>query len=274
MKRLRHEEWFGVYSELRGLVPVYGAAALGIADLFELMEPLHDKADLLLETVRKSTHTKGLKEADKERNSLFRGLYDVVKSSQKLSVEADRVAAERLFVLLSSYRKTALDGSYAEESFALFNLLQNLQGAYAADVTQLGLGKWVANLSAVEQKFTDYRAARDKEYAEKPTEHLKNIRPQVDALYKSMTDVIYAKLVAAGLGGDVEVSPDDLKTGPYEDSVPQEQRGNIPYNFVVAWNVVLKRYSNMLAARSGIKENENVPETDEEDDGSDLPVEG
>ncbi|MDR2119226.1 MAG: DUF6261 family protein [Tannerellaceae bacterium] len=273
MRRLRNEEWYGVYAELRGLAPVYGAAALGIADLLTLMEPLHDKADQLLEIVRKSTHTDELEEAYKARNAVFRGLSDMVKGLRKASTGADKSAADHLYVLLDNYRKTVLNGSYAEGSFALLNLLQDLQGKYAADVTLLGLGKWVTNLSAAEQKFVECRSARDKEYTEKPTEHLSNIRPQVDALYRSMVEAIYTKLVVAGLGGDVEISPDDLKTGPYEDSVPQEQRGNIAYNFVVAWNVVLKRYHNMLAARIGRKENDPETETDD-DDESDLPVEG
>jgi hypothetical protein len=44
----------------------------------------------------------------------------------------------------------------------------------------------------------------------------------------------------------------------------------VPYNFVIAWNVVLKRYRTMLAARAGRKEKDKNPEMD--DDGA--PVEG
>jgi hypothetical protein len=262
--RLRNEEWFGIYAELIKLIPAYGAQTLGIADLLALLEPLHDKTDELLEIVRKSTYTEEMKEAGKERSSLFRGLYGVVKNSRKLPADADKAAAERLFVLLSSYRKTALDNSYAGESSAMFNLLQDLQRPYAADVTRLGLGKWVDNLEVIERKFSDFRDARDREQAAKPTEHLKRIRPQVDALYKNMIEVLYAKLVVDGLGGDVDISPEDLKTGPYEENVPEEQKGNVVYNFVVAWNVVVRRYRNLLAERAGRKaKGENPAEPDE-----------
>jgi hypothetical protein len=270
MKRLRNEEWFNIYSELTGLIPAYGAQTLGIADLLALLIPLHDKTDQLLEIVHKSTYTKELKEADKERGTLFKGFYGVVKNSLRLPADADKAAAERLFVLLSSYRKTAVGGSYAEESSAMFNLLQDLRRSYAADIALLGVGKWVQNLEVIEQKFTDFRDARDKEQAAKPTEHLKRIRPQVDALYKNMMDVLYARLVVDGLGGDVDFSPEDLKTGPYEENVPEELKGNVAYNFVVAWNFVVRRYRTMLAERAGRKvKEENPPEPGE----GDQPVE-
>jgi hypothetical protein len=270
LNRLRNEEWFGLYAELREMVPLYGASALGIAALIELLEPLHDKADQLLEITRKSTYTDLLKEADAERNAYFRSLYEVVKNSRKLPLAADKAAAERLFVLLAGYRKTAIDSGYAEESSAMYNLLQDLQNTHSADVTLLGLGKWVNNLSVAQQKFKDARTARDREYADKPTEHLTKIRRQVDELYKSITDILYAKLMTDGLGGDVDISPDDLKTGPYEDNVPQEQRGNIPYNFVVAWNVVLRRYHAMLTARISRKEKDKNSDSNDDD----APVEG
>jgi hypothetical protein len=270
LNRLRNEEWFGLYAELRQLVSIYGADALGITTLMDLLEPLHDKTDYLLEITRKSTYTARLKEADKERNTYFRSLYGVVKNSRKLPLAADKTAAERLFILLAGYRKTAINSSYAEESSAMFNLLQDLQGAYSADITQLSLGKWVENLNIAEQKFRDTLAIRDKESADKPTEHLTKIRPKVDHLYKSISHILYAKLVGDGLGGNVDIHPNDLKTGIYEDSVPPEKRGNITYNFVVAWNVVLKRYRTTLAARINRKGKDKDPEMNDDD----MPIEG
>jgi hypothetical protein len=204
-----------------------------------------------------------LKETAQERHKLFRGLYSSAKNLRKLSLAQEQATAERLFVLLFNYRKTTLSNSYAEEAAAMFNLLQDLKGHYAADVTLLGLDKWVALLDANEQKFVDYRMERDKENALKPTEDLRKIRAQGDILYRSMTDVLYAKLVVDGLGGDVDISPDDLKTGIYEDGTPSEKKGNIVYNFVVAWNIVLKRYHNTLAARIGRRKKDKNPIPDE-----------
>jgi hypothetical protein len=254
LANLHNEEWYGLFAEFRGLVPVYGGAeGLGIAPLYTLLLPLHDKADQLLETMRKSAYTKELENAGKACDEIIRGLYETVKASRRLPDQADTEAAERLYILLTRYHKTALNSSYAEKASAIYNLLQDLGTPYAADISLLGFGKWVTNLSAAGQQFVDYRDARDKEKAEKPTEHLRKIRSQVTPLYKSITDILYATLLADGLGGDVDISPEDLKTGAYESSVPSELRGNVVYNFVVAWNIVLKRYQTTLAIRAGRK---------------------
>jgi hypothetical protein len=270
VKRLRNEEWFSFFTELRALVKKYGAAVLGIAALFELLETLLNRADRALIVLRKSVHTAEMKNADKERNDLFRGLYETVKVSRKLTATADREAAERLSVLLSGYRKTALDSSYAEETSAIYNLLQDLKGPYAADITQLGLGKWVTDLQAAEARFLACLDERSREYTGKPVEDLRKIRSEADALYRSITEVVYARLLADGLGGDVAVDPDDIDDGTYESSVPPEQRGNIPYKFVIAWNPTVRRYHNMLASRAGRRAAAQHPDSPDMDTDPDT----
>jgi hypothetical protein len=248
---LRNEEWNSLLTDFVELVPVYGAANLGIDDLFEQLSPLYEKADSLQEVLDKSAYTAEMVEADKERNALFRGLYNIAKVSRMVSDPAEKEAAERLFILLSNYRKAALNSSYAEESSAIDNLLQDLAGKYAADINLLGFGKIVQNIDAAEQKFQTFRKERIKEDIAKPQKRVKEIRKQADALYKNIKNVLYARLVADGLGGNVAVNPDELKTGTYDDETPDEWKGNITYNFVIAWNAILKRYQTMLAARAG-----------------------
>jgi hypothetical protein len=59
LSRLRNEEWFNLYT-----------------NLLELLEPLHGKADALLLVFRKSAHIKEMEKTDKERNAIYRGLYE------------------------------------------------------------------------------------------------------------------------------------------------------------------------------------------------------
>jgi hypothetical protein len=266
LTHLHAEEWYNLLTDLLNLIPAYGAQNLGITALLALLTPLYERADKLLVVLRKSVHTEEMKKADGERDTFFRGLYDVVKTSRRLPLEADREAAERLFVLLSGYRKSILNSSYSEESSALYNLLQDLQGKYAPDITRLGFGKWVDNLEATEQKFLLYRSRRTQEDIDKPVERLGEVRKEADALYHSLIDVLYARLLADGLGGEMAIDPESLKTGACEADTPQEQRGNIVYNFVIAWNRILKRYSNLLAQRAGRRAKEKETETDESDD--------
>ena len=251
LSNLQNEEWFSLLTDFEITVPVYGADNLGITDLMAQLTVKYHKADKLLEVLRKSPHTEEIEEADRDRDKFFRDLSDVVKASRNLPPEANGKAAERLHILLSGYRKSVLSGSYAKESSALYNLLEDLRVTYAADVTLLGLGKWVDNLRTAEEKFLAYRAERTKEELAKPVEHLNVVRKDTDEIYRSIIDVVYARLVAAGLGGDVVIDPNDLKDGIYEADVPDERRGNIAYNFAIAWNRILRKYENLLATRAG-----------------------
>jgi hypothetical protein len=269
LKRLHNEEWFNLFTDLFTLVPAYGAQTLGIKELLDLLEPLYDKSDLLLQQMRKSSYTEKMIDAQKTRNALFRAMFGVIKATRTLPEELKRDAAKRLYILFSGYRKSAINRSYTEEMSTFFNLLQDLEGKYAADVILLQLGTLVNDLKAAEQRFVDIRAQRTKEDIEKPVDKIINVRKEADVLYNGIADLLHVKLLADGLGGDVTVDPDDLKTGPYEDSVPEEQRGNVVYNFVIAWNSIVKKYADMLAIRAGRRTKKK-----EEEDESEGPVEG
>jgi hypothetical protein len=129
-------------------------------------------------------------------------------------------------------------------------------------------------IDEAEQKFLASRAERTQESIDKPKEHLAEIRKQADTFYSGIMDRLYTKLLADGLGGDIVVDPNDLKTGIYEDNVPQEQGGNVTYNFVIAWNETLKKYHSLLAVRAAHHAKETKPDSDSDSDESDEPVEG
>jgi hypothetical protein len=258
---LRAEEWLSLYTDFLELVPAYGTANLGITGLLARLVPLHQRAGKTMDVLRKSANTSQMKQMDKKRDACFRGLREIARASRHLLDEEDVQAAGRLFILFSSYSRTALNSSYAEKSAALYHLLQTLRNEYAGEVDRLGLGKWVENLNLVEQRFLAYRAERTQEDLQKPVEHLRLLRKETDAVYRSILELLYARLVADGLGGEVVVDPDSLKTGIYESDVPDEQRGNVTYNFVIAWNRSLKKYSDMLAAREGRSAKDRETET-------------
>jgi hypothetical protein len=88
LTRLRNEEWFRLYTDLRELVLRFGASVLDIVPLFTLLESLYEKADNLLLVLQKSVHTEAIKQADEERDALFRGFLEAI--SCKTSAEAMR----------------------------------------------------------------------------------------------------------------------------------------------------------------------------------------
>ncbi|MDR1556910.1 MAG: DUF6261 family protein [Tannerellaceae bacterium] len=250
---LHNEEWFGFYTDFRNMVEKYGVNALNINDLFNLFLPLHNKADNLLLVLRKSIYTEEMKVADKERSTLFNSLYKIVNGMVNQPNVAKKEAAKRLFNLLRQYRQYGVKGSYIEESSGIYNLLQDMEGKYSADITLLFLDEWISALRQVEERFIALRAQRIQESIEKPKESLQEIRAQVDRLYSGIVSILDVRLLADGLGGDIVVEPDELDTNSRtdDDPTPPELRGNIVYNFVVAWNIVVKGYHNLLAMRAG-----------------------
>jgi hypothetical protein len=263
LSNLHNEEWFGFHSAYKKLVARFGEDKLHIADLYILFLSLLYKADNLLLVLRKSVYTANMKAADKERTTFFNNLYAVTKRMRDLPDPAKKEAAGRLFNLLHQYKQYAVKGGYAEESPGVYNLLQDLDGAYKADVTLLVLGEWVSALREAEKKFSDLHEQRIQETVDKPKESLAETRMQLDKLYNGMVNILEAKLLADGLAGDVVVDPNSLDNGAWadDDPTPPELRGNITYNFVIAWNVIVKEYHSLLAARSTRLSKKKQPET-------------
>ena len=257
---LHNEEWLGFFSDFKLLVLFFGVVGLGIGTLFDQLVPLFEQADKLMVVLRKSVLTLALEQADKKRDDFFRGLSDIVKGSLQQPDANKQKAALRLDNLLNAYRKSILSGNYAEESLAIYNLLQDLKGAYAADVALLALGEWVTAITQADREFQAIRGERTQESIAKPRGDLRKIRRQIDVIYHAIIAVLDAKLLADGLGGAIDIDPDSLKDGIYESDVPDHLRGNVVYNFVIAWNETVKKYHNLLAQREGRREAANSEE--------------
>jgi hypothetical protein len=264
LKRLHNEEWFGFFTDFKAQAEAAGTSTLQIDELFQLFLPLYAKADKRLEVLSKSVYTQDLENADKRRDELFRGLHTVVRGLLHQPGEDKQEAARRLSNLLDHYKRLILNSTYVEESAAVYNLLQDLGGAYADEVTLLALTEWVTAIATAEAAFLAIRSQRNAESIDKPKEDLKKIRTEVDTLYRGMADTLNVKLLAAGLGGATLADPDELEEeagndGADDDTPPPS--GNPVYSFVAAWNETVKKYRNMLAARSGrrAKNAEAVP---------------
>jgi hypothetical protein len=269
LRSLHNGEWFELLTNFKNEVLSFGANKLGVKDLYDLLLSLYDAADKALLTLRKSVYTKEIEEADKKRDELFQGFYGTVKSARKQPNAAKQKAAERLYNLLKGYQKPIASGSHAGESAAIYNLVEDLRTkTYDLDVTLLGLGEWVTAINQAEESFLAFAALRNDESFAKPKEDLRKIRAEADVLYTAMMNLLDAKLLADGLGGDVSVDPESLDTSIHDgnEGFAPEKHGNITYNFVVSWNEVVKKYHNLLQQRAGRR-------AKKEDDDNSEPIE-
>ena len=251
MRSLHNEEWFELQIVYKGKIIFYGPAVLGLQKLWERYVLLYNTADDLVQVLRQSALTKDIQAADKKRDKAFKGLYTLVKGSLQQANENKLKAAERLFILLKEYRKSIVNKTYNEESGALYNLLKDLAGGYAADVTLLGFGEWTTALKQAQDEFLALYDERQAESLAKPKEELVLVRAEMNVLYTAMMNMLDALLEGDGLGGDTVIDPESLKDGVYEADVPDHLRGNVVYNFVLDWNETLKKYHNTLQQRAG-----------------------
>jgi hypothetical protein len=270
--RFHNPEYLQFYLALLAKAGFFGEHNLVFTVYVAYLKSQVDRADELMLLLQKSIYTKEMEIADVARGDVFRGLCDVVKGLCRQLNETKRRAAIHLFNMLKAYRKDILHGNYIKESGSLHNLLQDLRGAYAADVALLGIGTLVADLEEAERKFLELQAARINESLDKSKEALKQVRHLLDFAYKVCMGMVDLQLEIDGLGGDVAVPPESLDTGSHEDGDPTPPHlfGNINYNFAYQWNEEVKKFRNLIAQREGRRkakdgEEENGEENGEED---------
>jgi hypothetical protein len=232
IKDLRNEEWFQFYSEFKMLVEQYSPSVLNIDALFAIFTVLYADADKALEIIRKSPETEQLVEADNARDTVFRGFADAVKSGLNHFDPAKREAARRLQIVFDHYGNIARK-SYDAETASIYNFIQEMNDAYAADVAALGLGDWVTQLNDDNQAFEKLMETRYTETGGKTGLRMNDVRKETDRNYLDMLDRIDASIL---LNGDAQYAP-----------------------FVNALNVRADRYAGIIAMRKGrnVKKSDN-----------------
>lgn len=197
LSRLRNEEHFQFFTSFHDLVVVTKASSLKIEALFTSFLPLYANELESLNIIRKSSISDDLVDADDERDSVFRGLCDAVKSAQNHFNADVRVAAKRLQVVLDTYGNLAAK-TYDAETGALNSLINDLTTTYAADVATVGLTGWVTELAAKNKAYDDLKNQRYSDEAAKTILRMKQERVKTDAIYRQLVERINALIVVEG----------------------------------------------------------------------------
>ena len=195
--RLRNEEHFQFYTSFRDLVLVFTALALKIEALFVLFLAAYANELAALDVVRKNAISDDLVEADDERDSVFRGMSDAVKSALNHFNADIRAAAKHLQVVLDTYGNLAIK-PYDAETGGLNSLINDFTTTYAADVATVGLTEWVTELAAKNKAFDDLKNNRYSDEAAKTILRMKQERVKTDAIYHQITERINALVVVEG----------------------------------------------------------------------------
>jgi hypothetical protein len=86
-----------------------------------------------------------------------------------------------------------------EETSAIYNILQELQGKYAADVAIVGIGQWVSEVENRNKAFEELVKERFDETATRTDIVLREARGKLDEAYRIIAERVNALAVVEGV---------------------------------------------------------------------------
>lgn len=238
---LRNEEHYQFQTDFKGLVDRYTPAALGIEVAYAVYLVLYGDEGTALDMIRKSAVTEKITEADLLRDFTFRGLRDAIKAAGNHFNPSVKEAAARLQVALNHYGNLTLK-PYDEETAAIAALIADLRTTYAPDATLTGINDWINELQTNNTAFDTLKKERYTEEAGKTQLRMKEVRTEIDATFRTITERINALIIVNGEATYAE--------------------------FVNELNQRIENYQNLLAQRQGRNakkddDEKEAPETNE-----------
>jgi hypothetical protein len=211
-------------TNIRDLVYKYDPKTLQIKQEFETFEICFKREDESFKIVLKSDISKKKHEADHLRDVTYRGLRDAIKTALHSHFDVKSVeAAERLTILLHTYKglpKWTLEG----ETAGIHNLIQELQGKYANDVSILRIEQWISELDANNQVYDALSKAYTTQVSERTPFRMHEVRKETDKAYKAMVERVNAGIIVEGEGDYVAfVQEVNALVKEYNDILAQQQ---------------------------------------------------
>jgi hypothetical protein len=229
--RFRNDEHFQFATDFKNLVEEFKTnLVLKIDPQFEKFRAVYRKEDDALRKINKSVFTDDIQTRDAKRDATFKGLTETNKAALNHFVPNKVAAAKRLKIVFDTYGNVAKMG-YNEETSAIYNMLQDLNGKFAADVNTVGILDWVKELEANNNEFQALLQDRYDEVAARTTVNLREARKELDAAFYTLVERINALMIVEG-------------TAVYEP-------------FVRKLNVIIEKYRNNLAQRLGKSKSKN-----------------
>jgi hypothetical protein len=194
---LRNDGHFQFFADFRDLVNEMGADKLKIAEQFAPFAALLQREDEALRKVNKSEFTARIQEADKARDEMFACMYEIVRVYLKHYHEEIRQAAARLKILFDTY-KDIDKKNLIEQTSAITNIMQELNGKYSTDASAIGIGGWASQLEVRNDALYALVKERFDESAAKTDIVMKDARAEVDKVYKAVVERINALVIVEG----------------------------------------------------------------------------
>ena len=192
---LQNHEHYGFVTEVK--LAIEQANIDSLATLLAKFTPLVEEENKSLEIVAKSEHTHRLKELDRNRDNMFRGLSACVNEASYSPTKDEKEAATLMKILLKRYGNI-ISESFESQHSKTENLIQDLRSEkYAEASKKIGLVRWVNWLEQAETTFMElYRTRRDERASTiAGTRALKLIRKDLNGVYREIIEHLNALAV-------------------------------------------------------------------------------
>lgn len=195
--KLNASEYLNLMTRLQTLIETATAEALGLTnEEFEEFKDLVAKLQNRVNYISASALTVQLDGIDKQRDSLLTFLFSTIQNGVKLPIEAQRVAAEALELIIRPYANIQrLPGQ--QETVQVNGLLIDLAAeSAAAHVTTLNLTAVVDELKKQNDQYAALTQQRTLESDANATENITELRARMDPMYVAVTTIAHAESVA------------------------------------------------------------------------------
>jgi hypothetical protein len=140
----------------------------------------------IVDAQKSSDYTQQITDADHRDDRLIVGIRDTVNAALHHFDPAVVAAAHSLSLRLKTFGDIQAK-SYEEEAAAIDILLGDLQSAeFAPKVALVGLTPWINELTEAVAEFERLLDLRNTEQADRPHQRLREVRRQIEAVYRNM----------------------------------------------------------------------------------------
>jgi hypothetical protein len=197
LTKLRNEEHFQFHTENRDLIIKLTPVALGIESQYPTYNDQYNNENEALNFIKKNAVYPELVEAETNRESLYRGLSFLMKSSCLHFSPVIKQAALRVQVVFNEISDFT-DKSYSEKTASINNLIWKLNQNFASDVTTLGITDWLTHLKSGNDSFDTLSNNRHSEEVAKTQLRMQKVRLELDSAYRKITKRINALIELNG----------------------------------------------------------------------------
>ncbi len=181
----RHVELMTVFGDL---LDQFGIAESSLKPVCDQFKTLLGKEQASLVATRVNSMVKSIAEADAVRDELHRGLWLTIEAYRHDTDQANKDAANALHLVTSKFGTSIRNKPYVEETALLRQLLAELADeSNRQHVDTLAIGHWTAKLAAANQQVSDLSEMRIEEDNNALGYTTRDIRKQVDPLYRKIT---------------------------------------------------------------------------------------